>query len=112
MPAVPATAETTIDEIRPEEKEWKTEAYFKSDAHDDSINRTKVVELMRYHSSSSGDFATSLKDLADHMNDDQNDICHIGESVAAVCPSLLRQMLCKKDLEVSYTTEPSTNTPR
>merc|ERR1712165_204910 len=56
--------------------------------HEDSTNRTKVAELMRYHSSKSGDEMISFKEYVDRMKEGQNDIYYItGESIAAVSSS-------------------------
>ena len=58
--------------------------------HEDSTNRTKVAELMRYHTSKSGDEQISLKEYVDRMKEGQNDIYYItGESIAAVSSSRL-----------------------
>merc|ERR1719497_75790 len=75
--------------------------------HEDSTNRTKVAELMRYHSSKSGDEQISLKEYVDRMKEGQNDIFYItGESVAAVSSSPFLESLRKKGLEVLYMVDP------
>ena len=52
---------------------------------EDSITRTKVAELMRYHTSTSGDEQRGFKEYVDRMKEGQNDIYYItGESIAAV----------------------------
>merc|ERR1711998_572919 len=52
--------------------------------HEDSTNRAKVADLMRYHTSKSGDEQISLKEYVDRMKEGQNDIYYItGESIAA-----------------------------
>merc|ERR1712048_872452 len=64
--------------------------------HEDSTNRTKVAELMRYHSSKSGDELVSLKEYVDRMKEGQNDIYYItGESKAKVENSPFIEQ-CKK----------------
>merc|ERR1719246_417197 len=74
---------------------------------EDSTNRTKVAELMRYHSSKSGDEQISLKEYVDRMKEGQNDIYYItGESVAAVSSSPFLENLRKKGLEVLYMVDP------
>merc|ERR1712118_275620 len=75
--------------------------------HEDSTNRTKVAELMRYHTSKSGDEQISLKEYVDRMKEGQNDIYYItGESIAAVSSSPFLETLRKKGLEVLYMTDP------
>merc|ERR1712222_44369 len=71
--------------------------------HEDSTNRMKVAELMRYHTSKSGDEQISLKEYVDRMKEGQNDIYYItGDSVAAVSSSPFLETLRKKGLEVLY----------
>merc|ERR1712160_154210 len=75
--------------------------------HEDSTNRMKVAELLRYHTSKSGDEQISLKEYVDRMKEGQNDIFYItGESVAAVSSSPFLEALRKKGLEVLYMVDP------
>merc|ERR1712238_573036 len=75
--------------------------------HEDSTNRTKVAELMRYHTSKSGDEQISFKEDVDRMKEGQNDIYYItGESIAAVSSSPFLETLRKKGLEVLYMVDP------
>merc|ERR1712207_52692 len=75
--------------------------------HEDSTNRAKVAELMRYHSSKSGDEQISFKEYVDRMKEGQNDIYYItGESIAAVSSSPFLETLRKKGIEVSYMVDP------
>merc|ERR1711902_4661 len=75
--------------------------------HEDSTNRTKVAELMRYHSSKSGDEQISFKEYVDRMKEGQNDIYYItGESIAAVSSSPFLESLRKKGIEVLYMVDP------
>merc|ERR1712190_555413 len=75
--------------------------------HEDSTNRTKVAELMRYHSSKSGDEQISFKEYVDRMKEGQNDIYYItGESIAAVSSSPFLESLRKRGIEVLYMVDP------
>merc|ERR1712161_97737 len=75
--------------------------------HEDSTNRAKVAELMRYHTSKSGDEQISLKEYVDRMKEGQSDIYYItGESIAAVSSSPFIEALRKKGLEVLYMVDP------
>merc|ERR1711964_551617 len=75
--------------------------------HEDSTNRGKVAELLRYHTSKSGDEQISFKEYVDRMKEGQNDIYYItGESIAAVSSSPFLEALRKKGLEVLYMVDP------
>merc|ERR1711934_1147978 len=75
--------------------------------NEDSTNRAKVAELMRYHTSKSGDEQISLKEYVDRMKEGQSDIYYItGESIAAVSSSPFIEALRKKGLEVIYMVDP------
>merc|ERR1712006_78074 len=75
--------------------------------HEDSTNRQKIAELLRYQTSKSGDESISLKEYVDRMKEGQNDIYYItGESVAQVSPSPFLENLRKKGFEVLYMVDP------
>merc|ERR1712057_23226 len=79
----------------------------KMGVHEDSTNRTKVAELMRYQTSKSGDEMISFKEYVDRMKEGQNDIYYItGERVAADSSSPFLENLRKKGLEVIYMVDP------
>merc|ERR1719427_179096 len=75
--------------------------------HEDSTNRNKIAELLRFHTSKSGDEQISLKEYVDRMKEGQNDIFYItGESITAVSSSPFLENLRKKGLEVLYLVDP------
>uniref|UniRef100_A0A672RYZ5 Heat shock protein HSP 90-beta-like n=1 Tax=Sinocyclocheilus grahami TaxID=75366 RepID=A0A672RYZ5_SINGR len=75
--------------------------------HEDSQNRKKLSELLRYQSSQSGDEMTSLTEYVSRMKDSQKSIYYItGESKDQVAHSAFVERVCKRGFEVLYMTEP------
>lgn len=75
--------------------------------HEDSSNRNKLSDLLRYHTSSSGDEVCSLKDYVGRMKENQKYIYFItGESKDQVANSSFVERVKKRGFEVVYMTEP------
>jgi molecular chaperone HtpG len=75
--------------------------------HEDTTNRKKIADLLRFHTSKSGEDQISLKDYIQRMKEGQKDIYYItGESRAAVASSPFIESLKKKGLEVLYLVDP------
>merc|ERR1712127_880173 len=74
--------------------------------HEDSNQRKKLAEFLRYHSTNSDDEMTSLKDYVSRMQENQKDIYYItGESKDAVKNSAFVERLKSRKFEVLYMTE-------
>merc|ERR1719187_507955 len=75
--------------------------------HEDSGNRKKLADLLRYHSSASGDDVTSLKEYVSRMKENQKSIYYItGETRDQVANSAFVERVKKRGYEVIYMTEP------
>lgn len=75
--------------------------------HEDSTNRSKLADLLRYHTSASGDEVCSLKDYVGRMKTNQKHIYYItGESKEQVANSSFVERVKKRGFEVIYMTEP------
>ena len=71
--------------------------------YDDEKNKDKLVDLLRFHSSKSGEDRTSLDDYVTRMKEDQKTIYYIiGENMAQVKSSPFTEKLRKKGYEVLY----------
>jgi len=75
--------------------------------HEDSTNRAKIADLMRYQTSKSGDEFFSLREYVDRVKEGQEAIYYItGESVDQVSSSPFIETLKKKGIEVLYMVDP------
>merc|ERR1712046_498764 len=75
--------------------------------HEDTTNRKKLADLLRFYTSKSGEDQISFKDYIQRMKEGQKDIYYItGESRAAVAQSPFIEALKKKGYEVLYLVDP------
>jgi len=75
--------------------------------HEDTTNRKKIADLLRFHTSKSGEEQISYKDYIARMKEGQKDIYYItGESRAQVAASPFMETLKKKGFEVLYLVDP------
>merc|ERR1712050_100155 len=101
-----------IEEISQDEENYKKcyEQFAKNiklGIHEDSTNRKRLADFLRYYSSQSGDDMTSLKDYISRMKDNQKSIYYItGESKEHVTNSSFVEVMKKRGLEVLYMVDP------
>jgi molecular chaperone HtpG len=75
--------------------------------HEDQANRTKLADLLRFHTSKSGEDLISFKDYVQRMKEGQKDIFYItGESRQQVANSPFLEALRKRGYEVLYLVDP------
>ena len=75
--------------------------------HEDTANRTKIAELLRFSTSKSGEDQVSFKDYIARMKEGQKGIYYItGESKASVAASPFMEGLKKRGYEVLYLVDP------
>merc|ERR1712004_808967 len=75
--------------------------------HEDTSNRTKIADLLRFHTTKSGEDQISLKEYIARMKEGQKGIYYItGESKAAVAASPFLEGLKSRGYEVLYLVDP------
>lgn len=75
--------------------------------HEDSVNRKKLADFLRYYTSSSADEMCPLKDYVSRMKENQKSIYYItGESKESVANSAFVEKVKKRGFEVVYMVDP------
>ena len=99
-----------IQELEPEKFQSFYDAFNKNiklGVHDDSKNKSKLVEIIKYYTTKSLTEPTSFKAYVSRMPESQKKIYYItGESLKAVQSSPFLEKLKKRDIEVLLMTDP------
>jgi molecular chaperone HtpG len=75
--------------------------------HEDTQNRMKLAELLRFHTSKSGEDQISFKEYIARMKEGQQSVYYItGESRASVAASPFMEGMKKRGIEVLYLVDP------
>ena len=74
--------------------------------HEGSTVGVKTAELLMFNTSKSGGEEISLKEYAERIEEEQNDICYTNDESITVVSSLLEENLRKKGHEVLYMVDP------
>jgi molecular chaperone HtpG len=75
--------------------------------HEDSGNRKKLLDLLRYHSTKASEEPTTLKDYVTRMKEDQKTIYYItGDNKAKLETSPFLEEAKRRDLEVLFMVDP------
>ncbi|KAI6197417.1 heat shock protein 90 [Aphelenchoides besseyi] len=75
--------------------------------HEDSTNRKKLAEFLRYHTTTSGEDVSSLQEYVSRMKENQKDIYYItGESKEVVVNSAFVERVKKRGFEVLLMVDP------
>ncbi|KAL7642891.1 UNVERIFIED_CONTAM: hypothetical protein RMT77_006180 [Armadillidium vulgare] len=101
-----------LDELTEEKESYKKfydnfSKNIKLGIHEDSSNRKRLADYLRYHTSSSGDEMCSLKDYISRMPENQKHIYYItGETKEQVSNSAFVEKVRNRGFEVVYMIEP------
>lgn len=102
----------SFEEIAENKEEYKTfyEQFGKNiklGIHEDTTNRKKLLDLLRYHSTECGEEPTTLKDYVTRMKPEQKTIYYItGDSKKKLETSPFIEQAKRRGIEVLFMTEP------